>query len=164
MKYLSQRHSKPAVAMVASILTAALFVSYLSANSLLKNTKQFLEQVFIPKGEQKTMKTTENMSRIEHIDAGDFEKKVLRSEQPVLVDFYAEWCGPCKALSPVLEEFARETPNVKIVKINVDENYELAARYNIKSIPSLLVFKDSDLAARHMGLADKAGLKRLITQ
>lgn len=110
------------------------------------------------------MKTTENMSRIEHIDAGDFEKKVLRSEQPVLVDFYAEWCGPCKALSPVLEEFARETPNVKIVKINVDENYELAARYNIKSIPSLLVFKDSDLAARHMGLADKAGLKRLITQ
>ena len=78
------------------------------------------------------MKTSQATSVIEHINESNFNEKVLRSSVPVLVDFYAEWCGPCKALAPVLEEFARETPNAKIVKVNVDENSELAGRYKIE--------------------------------
>ncbi|MGW8257692.1 MAG: thioredoxin [Thermoguttaceae bacterium] len=103
-------------------------------------------------------------SKIEHVDQEDFNRLVLQSSEPVMVDFYAEWCGPCRALSPLLEEFARETPGAKIVKVNVDENQELAAQYGINSIPSLLVFNNSKLTGRHVGLADKAVLKELITR
>lgn len=110
------------------------------------------------------MKTSQATTKIEHVNEGDFDKKVLQSAVLVLVDFYADWCGPCKALAPVLEEFANENPDAKIVKVNVDENYELAARYKIDSIPSLLIFKDSELAARHMGFADKAVLQQLVTR
>ena len=101
---------------------------------------------------------------IEHVYLDNFEEKVLRSEVPVLVDFYADWCGPCKALAPVLEEFAQETPDAKIVKINVDENPELAAHYRIESIPSLLVFRDSRVTDRHRGMANKESLQRLLSR
>ena len=110
------------------------------------------------------MNTTQANQLIEHVSANDFNRKVLQSEVPVLVDFYAEWCGPCKALAPVLEEVAKETPNAKIVKVNVDENQELAYRYKIESIPSVLVFKNNELTDRHVGLANKAVLKRLLTR
>jgi thioredoxin 1 len=81
-----------------------------------------------------------------------------------MIDLYAEWCAPCKALAPVQKEMAQETQNVKIIKIDMVENSELADRYKIDSIPTLLVFKDSKLTARHVGLADKAALKKLITR
>jgi len=100
--------------------------------------------------------------RIEHVDTADFATKVLRAELPVLVDFYADWCGPCRALSPVLEEFARENPGAKVVKINVDENPELAARYRVDAIPRLMVFKDGRATATHSGLANKARLTALL--
>jgi thioredoxin 1 len=110
------------------------------------------------------MKTISKASGIEHVDAGNFESQVLRSEVPVLVDFYAEWCGPCRALSPMLEELARENPGTKIVKINVDENPDLAAEYAVDSIPNLLVFKGGGPVARHRGLADKTALKKILLQ
>jgi thioredoxin 1 len=91
-------------------------------------------------------------------------QKVLQSDAPVLVDFYADWCRPCQALAPVLDEFARETPNAKIVKVNVDQNPELAAHYQIESIPRLLVFRGGRLTAQHAGMANKAALKRLLFQ
>ena len=113
--------------------------------------------------EGKTMSTAQLSRIIEHVQASDFDEKVLRSAVPVLVDFYAEWCGPCGALAPVLEQFARETPGAKVVKVDVDENPELATRYQIEVIPSLLVFRDSRLTQRHVGLANKALLRRLLS-
>ena len=110
-----------------------------------------------------TMSTVPVSRRIEHVGADDFREKVLLSEVPVLVDFYADWCGPCKVLTPVLEEFAKETPTAKIVKVNVDESPELAAQYRIDSIPSLLVFRDNRVTGKHTGLANKSLLRRLVS-
>lgn len=100
--------------------------------------------------------------KVEHASGESFARQVLESEVPTLVDFYAEWCSPCRALSPTLDELARETTDAQIVKVNVDENPELAARYGVSSIPSLAVFKDGQITARHSGLASKAELKALL--
>jgi thioredoxin 1 len=160
MERLSLKHWRPFAAIGISILTVTIFVSCSSLDSLLQ-TAPWTGYFYNPKGEDKAMKTFTN-TKIEHINEGNFDQKVLQSAVPVLVDFYADWCGPCKALAPVLEEFSRENPDAKIVKVNVDENYELASRYEIESIPSLLVFKDNELIARHLGAADKTALKRLL--
>lgn len=110
------------------------------------------------------MLRAETVNRVQHADAGDFDRQVLRSEVPVLVDFYADWCGPCRALAPVLDELARETPNAKIVKVNVDDNPELALQYRVDSIPRLIVFKDGRPVAQHSGLASKGYLKSLLAR
>jgi thioredoxin 1 len=82
-----------------------------------------------------------------------FESEVLKAQTPVVVDFWAEWCGPCRAIAPVLEELATTMgEKVKIVKLNVDENQETAAKYGIMSIPTLMIFKDGKLADRQVGL------------
>lgn len=97
-----------------------------------------------------------------HANAADFEGQVLRSDVPVLVDFYASWCGPCKALAPTLEEVAVESPRAKVVKVNIDDSPELAARYGVNSVPSLMVFKDGRLVARHEGVVGKTRLKTML--
>ncbi len=99
---------------------------------------------------------------VSHADQHNFDQLVLRSDVPVLVDFYADWCGPCRVLAPALEEVARETPDARVVKVNVDDSPMLAARYGISSIPSLMVFNDGEIIARHVGLAGKAYLKGLL--
>jgi thioredoxin 1 len=103
-------------------------------------------------------------SHVEHVDDVNFKEKVLGSQVPVLVDFYADWCGPCKMLAPLLEEIANGNPNVKIVKVNVGESPELAARYQINSIPSLKVFKSGKVVAQHVGLADKRRLESMLSR
>jgi len=112
----------------------------------------------------KPMSTAQSQRKIEHVSRTDFEQKVLKSTVPVLVDFYADWCRPCQMLAPVLEEVARETPHAKIVKVNVDENPELAAQYNVAAIPSLLVFKDGEVSAERTGVARKADLKEMLVR
>ena len=94
----------------------------------------------------------------------DFDAEVLKSSQPVVVDFWAEWCGPCKMIAPALEELAGAmNGKVKIVKLNVDENPATAAKYGIMSIPTLMLFKNGELASRQVGAAPKAKLEQWIT-
>jgi len=87
---------------------------------------------------------------------------VLNSDVPVLVDFYAIWCGPCKRLAPTLEELAAESPGIKVVKVDVDDSSELAERYEIHSMPCLIVFKNGQVVARQKGVVSKARLKSLL--
>ena len=92
-----------------------------------------------------------------------FEDDVLNSEIPVLVDFWAEWCGPCKMIAPILEELNLETSDrIKIVKLDVDSNNQTAVNYGIRSIPTLLIIKDRAVIAQHIGAASKAQIEEFI--
>ena len=91
-----------------------------------------------------------------NVNGGNFEEEVLRSDVPVLVDFWAEWCGPCMMLGPVVAEVAKEKEGaLKVCKVNVDESPELAAKFGIMSIPALLLFKGGELAAQKIGYMGK---------
>lgn len=96
------------------------------------------------------------------ISAANFAAEVLASDKTVLVDFWAEWCGPCRMQGPILEAFAAEHPEVKVAKVNVDANGELAEKFGIMSIPTLLVFKNGKLVKTAVGLHDKQGLTALV--
>ena len=99
------------------------------------------------------------MKQALELNDGNFEAEVLKSAQTVVVDFWAEWCGPCKMLAPVLEEIATEQGgSAKIVKVNVDENPALAARFGIRSIPTLLYFAGGELREQTIGLVSKKSI------
>ena len=92
----------------------------------------------------------------------NFEAEVLKSDVPVLVDFWAVWCGPCQMQGPIVDELAEEVSGIKFGKLNVDENMNLAQQYRVASIPTLLVFKNGKIAASAVGLQSKEGLKKLL--
>lgn len=96
---------------------------------------------------------------VQHFEAADFEKEVLQSAAPVLVDFWATWCGPCQMMGPELEKLAAAQPGLKVGKVNTDENMALAIRYGIDAIPALLLFKAGQPAARTVGYQTAAQLE-----
>ena len=103
------------------------------------------------------------MSKPADVSDATFEDEVLKSDKPVLVDFWAPWCGPCRMVAPVVEELAREYDGkVKFYKLNTDDNVSTAVKYGIRSIPSLLMFKDGQSVDQIIGFRPKGDLKRVI--
>lgn len=100
-----------------------------------------------------------------HTTDSSFEEDVINSEIPVLVDFWAEWCGPCKMIGPILEELTDELGDkIKIAKIDVDDNNQTAAKYAIRSIPTLIIVKGGNVQAQHIGAASKAQIQEFINK
>ena len=97
-----------------------------------------------------------------HVNESEFDREVLQDSGTVLVDFWATWCGPCRMLAPILEELSGQHPELKIVKVDVDENRDLALQYGIESIPTLLVFEQGKLVRQAVGARPKAGVLALL--
>ena len=95
------------------------------------------------------------------LNKGNYESEVLGCDKPVLIDFYADWCGPCRMVGPIVEEIAEEHPEYKICKVNVDEEAELAAQFGVMSIPSLFVLKNGEVVKHTMGAQPKARILEL---
>ena len=97
-----------------------------------------------------------------HVTTDNFEKEVLKAEQTVMVDFWAAWCGPCKMLSPIVDQIAEEHPEIKVCKVNIDEEPSLAIDYKVMSIPTLLVFKNGEKVNMSIGVQAKSDIEAML--
>jgi len=103
-------------------------------------------------------------SHVTQVNDANFESEVLNSDKLVLIDFYADWCGPCKSMAPRVEEFAAENPDVKVVKVNIDQSPGLTASFAIKSIPTLVTMKHGASIYGSVGAVLKSGIEKLVTE
>lgn len=129
------------IAFIGIIIIFTIVYNYIINSYIKKQTNQ-------NEKEEKKMSVTEIMTK-------DFEQEVINSEKTVLVDFYATWCGPCKMMSPIMENIAEENNNVKVVKVDIDKNQDLAMQYNVMSIPTMIIFKNGETTKTFVGVTDK---------
>ena len=101
---------------------------------------------------------------VAHVTDDNFERDVLKHNTSVLVDFWASWCGPCKAVAPLLEEIAAEKTDLRVVKLNVDENSKTAQKYNVRAIPTLILFSQGEVVQTKIGAASKSDILKFISQ
>lgn len=100
---------------------------------------------------------------VSHVSDDEFEDRVLKSAEPVLVDFWAEWCGPCKAISPLIDDLAASyAGRLKVAKVNIDQNQKTPRNYNVRGIPTLMVFRDGKVQATQIGVVNKSQLAQMI--
>lgn len=104
------------------------------------------------------------MGSVNIVNQDNFQTDVLNSDKPVLVDFWAEWCGPCKQLAPTVQEIANENPSITVCKMDVDANRDTAVKYGIRSIPTLMLFKDGEAVGTEIGALTKQQLQEFINQ
>ena len=97
-----------------------------------------------------------------HVNKENYPEAVLESEKPVLLEFFAQWCGPCRAMGPVLEEFAAENPGCKVAKVDIDEEPELTERFRVMSVPSLFVIKDGKVVTQSVGAKTRQQLRQMV--
>jgi len=97
------------------------------------------------------------------VNKENFNREVLQSDKPVLLDFFADWCGPCRMLGPIVDELAQENPQYKVCKVNVDQEHDLASRFSVMTIPSLFVFKDGQQVTHTVGVKSKEELLELLS-
>jgi thioredoxin 1 len=144
------------------VIAGMSFGAGLNTGTVAKPAQGQTDQNVQKTGDKAMLTATNQENKVHHADEANFAELVLNSDVPVLVDFYADWCGPCRMVAPVLEELAQETTDARIVKVNVDHSPQLAARYNITSIPSLKAFVDGKVVDEQVGLAGKARLKEML--
>jgi thioredoxin 1 len=119
-----------------------------------------LRERIIKLGEESIMSENENLY---HVTDGDFDQQVLQSDIPALVDFWAAWCGPCRTVGPIVEELAEEYKGkVKVAKLDVDNNKQVASKYGVRGIPTLMLFKDGQIVDQIVGAVPKSRIKELL--
>ena len=151
--------------MRASPVTAARYRNHSKpANAIPDGGTQFLSQFLHPRGPATTPKEeTMASDLIKHVSDATFEADVLKADKPVLVDYWAEWCGPCKMIAPILDEVSSTYEGkLQVAKMNVDENRDIPAKFGIRGIPTLMLFKNGQLAATKVGALSKAQLTAFI--
>ncbi len=142
------------------IIFAILVIAIILATKFIN--KQGEENLQESEQNTNTLNEEEDSMNIMKVTDENFEQEVLNSNIPVLVDFYADWCGPCKMLSPIVDEVAKENDDIKVVKVNVDESQNTAIKYQVMSIPTLVVIKNGNEVNRSVGLIDKQEIVNLV--
>lgn len=142
------------------IIFAILVIAIILATKFIN--KQGEENLQESEQNTNTLNEEEDSMNIMKVSDENFEQEVLNSNIPVLVDFYADWCGPCKMLSPIVDEVAKENDDIKVVKVNVDESQNTAIKYQVMSIPTLVVIKNGNEVNRSVGLIDKQEIVNLV--
>ena len=142
------------------IIFAILVIAIILATKFIN--KQGEENLQESEQNTNTLNEEEDSMNIMKVTDENFEQEVLNSNIPVLVDFYADWCGPCKMLSPIVDEVAKENDDIKVVKVNVDEAQNTAIKYQVMSIPTLVVIKNGNEVNRSVGLIDKQEIVNLV--